>query len=651
MLVRAFRLRGRLAREEDGAVLVFVAVALPVLILFASFVVDMANWFEHKRHLQMQADAAALAGAKEFQFPCDDEPILAEAGAYGGDTYNAQIGGTDPLDVHRLINSYTYYNQPSKTDETVVTGSPCDAKMLDVKLTETDLPWYFKAAQVPFINAHARVSLLQIDTMSGALPVGVPDVNPKKVRVTFINESNGAVLGATDLTRRPGTTNGMAIWDNADLPLPVTTNARHIGMRVAVGGHTSAACGDPQVDCFDAGSSNGLVYARGWTDGNGAQPNPPVAKSVTLFNGSCADPYFSADTGTCTIGVRANVDFGAGDPDSVGAHLTASVGNDDYPLTYDASSDSWSSAASIPVVHGAGPIPIELKWRETKGTVGGDECKEGNGNKCKGTFGIVQRTFGASTARSGPVKLAQISEGDSFWANSFENCSGSACTHNLIATIGIEGSLQNASDASDPVVSLRVTGGSQNQSLDCDPNYSNLSDEIAYGCRPGYTRNKGTLCPGNTSDLWGLDQPWDCVALQTGTAVNQVPEGMNLRVLGARQPTSCTSPNNWDDYPNLDPSDPRIVQVFLTPYGSFNGSGSENVPVTNFATFYVTGWTAQGSGFANPCQGNGDDPVPGNDAGYIVGHFIKYIDNINNSTGSEPCDYDSFGTCVASLTE
>ena len=76
----------------------------------------------------MQADAAALAGAKEFSIPCDDAPILAEAGAYGGDTYNAQIGGTDPLDVHRLINSYTYFNQPSKTDDTVVTGALCAAR-------------------------------------------------------------------------------------------------------------------------------------------------------------------------------------------------------------------------------------------------------------------------------------------------------------------------------------------------------------------------------------------------------------------------------------------------------------------------------------------------------------------------------------------
>jgi hypothetical protein len=76
------------------------------------------------------------------------------------------------------------------------------------------------------------------------------------------------------------------------------------------------------------------------------------------------------------------------------------------------------------------------------------------------------------------------------------------------------------------------------------------------------------------------------------------------------------------------------------------------VPVSDFATFYVTGWTSQGSGFANPCQGNGDDPVPGNDAGYIVGHFIKYIDVLNEGGGgSQLCDLSSFGMCVAVLTQ
>jgi hypothetical protein len=72
--------------------------------------------------------------------------------------------------------------------------------------------------------------------------------------------------------------------------------------------------------------------------------------------------------------------------------------------------------------------------------------------------------------------------------------------------------------------------------------------------------------------------------------------------------------------------------------------------VTDFATFYVTGWTGQGQGFNNPCQGNGDDPVPNNDAGYIVGHFIKYIQTLNTGGGTTACDLGAFGSCVAVMT-
>ena len=82
--------------------------------------------------------------------------------------------------------------------------------------------------------------------------------------------------------------------------------------------------------------------------------------------------------------------------------------------------------------------------------------------------------------------------------------------------------------------------------------------------------------------------------------------------------------------------DPRIVQVFLTKFGAFSDSeGGGTVPVTGFATFYITGWTGQGQGFNNPCQGNGDDPVPNNDAGYIVGHFIKYVQTLNTGGGTK----------------
>jgi Flp pilus assembly protein TadG len=654
MRMSAHTLSSRLRAEERGGTLVMVVVWLPLLVLMITFVVDVANWFEHKRHLQLQADAAALAAAQEVRVPCSDTPILDEAQNYGGAQYNAQIGGTPASNVHMMINSATYFNQSSPVDDTVNTASPCNASMIDVKLTETDLPWLFGINLVPFINAHARVSVMNVDNLNGALPVGVPDVNPKAARVIFIKESTGEVIGSRDLTRQSGLVNGMAVWDNDGSPLPVEVDTGDIGVRIALSGGSSTACGDALVECYDLGSANGMVYVRGWSAaGDGAQPGAPRARDVTLFPGSCGDAYFSSSSLTCTIGVRAKVDFGSGGSAAVGAQLTAVAGGKSYALAYDSTTDRWQSDTVIPVAPGAGPVPVELKWEETNGSQGGNTCTTTGGNKCKGTFGIVQRSFGATPGRSGPIQLAQVFENGVFGANSFEMCSTvqTSCTHQLVVKIGVTGSLKDAQSVNDPVVSLRVVGGSQNQSLDCDPSISQFKDELATGCGPAYTQSQGAPCPSSTSALWSSPQPWSCVALQTGTAVNQVPAGLNKRILGSEKPSSCTSPNNWSQFPNLSPDDPRLVHVFLTPYGSFSGSGSDTVPVSDFATFYITGWTSQGSGFSNPCQGNGDDPVPGNDAGYIVGHFIKYIQRLNDgSSGTQPCDLSSFGMCVAVLT-
>jgi len=642
----------RSAHGEDGGALIMVVFWLPLIVLLLTLVLDAANWFEHKRHLQMQADSAALAAAQEVRFPCDDQPIANTASNYSGSQYNAQIGGTPSSRVHMLINSPTYYNQTSPTDSTVSSGGPCAGSMIDVKMTETDLPWFFGLAKVPFINAHARVTIKKAATNAGSLPIGVPEVNPKSARAYFVNEQTGQVLGSRDLTKTSNVVNGLAIWDNAGAPLPITVNAADIGVRIALSGSSSTTCTDALVQCYDLGSSNGILYAHGWTAaGSGAQPNAPKARGVSLFAGTCSDPYFSSASSSCTIGVRASVDFG-GAPAAVGAKLTAVVGGTSYALSFDSVSGLWQTNAAIPISPNAGPVPVELKWEETIGNQGGNTCKSGNGNKCTGTFGTVQRAFSATDPRSGPIKLAQISENGSFWANSFQMCSSvnTSCTHNLVVRVGIQGNLADAQSVNDPIVQLRVTGGSQNQSLDCDPNLSQLKDELAEGCAPTYSLNQGTACPGNASALWSTPQPWSCTAIQTGTAVNQVGAGMNRRILGIQKPSSCTAPNNWSTFPNLPAGDPRIVQVFLTPYGSFSGSGSTTVPVTGFAAFYVTGWTSQGGGFSNPCEGNGDDPVPG--AGYIVGHFIKYVKTLNDgSGGTETCDLNAFGLCVAVLTD
>jgi len=106
------------ASSESGGVLVLVAVTLPVVIMLASFVIDVGNWYEHKRHLQLQVDSAALAGGGLYAAkPCSNTAISAEARKYagpaatGGGTYNAQVGSTPSANLHVLINSTNFYNQ------------------------------------------------------------------------------------------------------------------------------------------------------------------------------------------------------------------------------------------------------------------------------------------------------------------------------------------------------------------------------------------------------------------------------------------------------------------------------------------------------------------------------------------------------------
>jgi hypothetical protein len=647
------------ARDEKGAVLVMFAVWLPVLLAFIVFVADVGNWFVHKRHLQMQADAGALAGGGVFTCPSGDQAIISMARKYAGDPnavgpYNAQVPPTDPANVHVLVNSTDYWNQGGNdyTDG----GQPCAAKMVDLKLTEADLPLFFGVipglSVVPAINAHARVSIQQLSYAGGGLPIAVPDIDPTKAQAKLIDETTGAVLATTGLANS-GVANGLSIWSNSGSPISVPVSTSRIGLRITLSGTSSTTCGDPLVTCYDLGSADGIVHVRGWSSsGSGAQPNPPLARDARLFPGTCSDPYFSSAGSTCSIGVSAVVDFGVADPTTVGARVTAVVGGVTNPLAYVPATGRWESAGNnfFAVAPGVGPLPVELKWEErmTGGSVNGQACTQGGNNPCKGSFGTVQRTFSANEARSGPIKLAQVWENGSFWANSFQR----GTTHSLVVKIGLVPNLENARDVNDPIVTLRVVGGSQNQSLDCDPNWSNLADELAFGCRPKYRPNTGTACPVSASALWASPEPWDCVALQTGSATNQVPKGLNLRILGDEKPSTCTSPNNWSLFPNIPAGDRRVLNVFMTPFGSFGGSGNDVFPVTKLGTFYITGWTSQGSGFMNPCQGNGDDPVPNNDAGNIVGHFIKYIYGLNDGGGSgEACDFNAFGSCIAVLTE
>jgi len=93
------------ARDERGGVVVLFALLVPTLLLVFAIATDVGNWFVHRRHLQMQVDAAALAGGSLFGncFSTDSATAAAangaiedEAARYAGlasSPYNLQVGG------------------------------------------------------------------------------------------------------------------------------------------------------------------------------------------------------------------------------------------------------------------------------------------------------------------------------------------------------------------------------------------------------------------------------------------------------------------------------------------------------------------------------------------------------------------------------
>jgi hypothetical protein len=686
--------------DERGGVLAIVALALLALVLIVGVVVDVANWKVHKRHLQLQADAAALAAAHSFSFAsCSDSVIMAEAHKYGGPDasgvlalYNEQVGATPASNMHILINSDKYYGDTGAGDNTDPSGSPCSAKYVDIKATETDLPWFIGfGGLVPRINAHARVSVVQQSSANGTLPIAVPNPLPRSAAAIFINEGNGAILGSVPLTDL-GPSGSLELYGSGTSGLPLITVAANTGVVIALSGRTSLSltgtlaqiCQQNLTDCYDLGAdppTQGLSFIRGYsTGGSGAQPNEPILRSVELFpTGACGSAYFS--DGTCTYDFVARIDAGTTLPKAdqiYGANGVTLTSSTDPNCAFVAGADQcWHQNLTLPA--NSGPQDIAVTWEETSGCLDlpcsdkkARDCKVGGGNKCTGTFGNAQRAFSTKDTRSGPIKVVDVCtfDLDTSCTQAYDQSYPAGDQHRFAVTIGIAGTLRNATSVSEPLVVLRVKSQT-GQSLNCDPGWTNLKQELANGCGPTYVPNTGSpdCSTIGRAALWASDKPWSCIAVNTGRQPNDVPAGLNLRILLDEKPPPNSCPplgekghNNWSMFDPTDADgdgtygfpegDPRVLNAYLTTYGAFShvDGTSGSVPVTGFGHFYVTGWYGQGGGFDNPCQGDGDDPVPNNDTGLIVGHFIFYLDKVGGD-GTEPCDPSSISACVIVMTK
>jgi hypothetical protein len=706
--------------DERGAVMTIVAVSLLAMVLTVALVVDVANWKIHKRHLQLQVDAAALAAAGAYSLTtCPSAAVKAAAHRYGGPDastplapFNAQVGGTPASRMHLYINSAGYYGDATYGDDTDTAA--CAGRYVDIKATETNLPWFLGfGGIVSRINAHARVALLQQGSSSSTLPIAVPNPKPTVAGAIFISEANGAVVGTVAL-HDAGPSGALEMYgSDAGTWADIANLPAHTGVVIALSGRPAASfsmagnlatiCGQALTDCYDSSTDPptfGLSYIRGFNpNGSGAQPNPPLLRTVELFAGACPNTaYFSNNTTGCVYDIYARIDKGnlanaAAIFKANGAQLFSS--NDPQCGTLDQTGvgTCWHAQLTLPA--GSGPNNLTMTWEETSGCLdatpctakGATVCTGQNNNKCKGNFenGVpVQRAFSAVDAasghNSGPIKVLRVFKctGDPTCAQPDKQSFPVDSPQKFAVSIGVAGLLRNATGVNDPLVVLRVKSQT-GQSLDCDPLYQNLKTEMWKGCRPIYEPNTGSpdCSTVGTQVLWAMNQPWHCIAVSTGRQPNDISGGLNARLYnGDDQPNTCAPDgtnghNNWHMFDPTDaagdgtygfpPGDPRVLDAYLTTYGAFshvNGT-SGSVPVTGFGHFYVTGYTGNGGGFNNPCYPrppsnyNGphpDDRTPNDDTGLIVGHFIFYLNKLGGDNG-QPCDPTSINACVIVMTK
>jgi hypothetical protein len=652
------------AADERGGVLVFVAIGLPVLLAVFAIALDVGNWFVHHRSLQNQVDAAALAGGDLFGncFTMSPDNAFAamktEAARYAGGAFNTQYGGPYGGTEGFLYNSNSYPSGAVSSDS--VPSNPCTSPYtFDVKGSEQNIPLMLGgllpgSTPLAHIDAHARVELHQEQSTTGELPLAVPDVNPKTVTATFVDEATGnALTGCPNECVFPltntGSVNGLNMWSGpATFPVPSSggsAGGTKIGVRIGLasaGQGCANTPGGPGFACYDNSTQSiGLAVLRAYPTGvNAAQPNPPVLLGVWPSTACSGSPFFSdySLTGgatSCSVVIQATVDFGTGAADptplsgnGVGATLTATVNGSTVPMSY--SSGVWSSApGALTVPQDSGPFDVSLSWAERKGNVTGVTCSTTGANKCTGTWSSVQRVYSGDGTDSGPIQTLSLGEPSASNPGAPYSMPSTPSSHTVTVTVGVSGSLRLSSQ----VILLRTTDASRSSAVQCDgPGATAFRGSIIAGCQTEYQINSADLCP----DSGTAPSPADCVPLETGNMTGPTSQGMDKRF------ATCPA-LNWPNYNTQ--TDPRLVQLLLTDFSYLGGHGSASVPVIGFAEFYVAGW------HGSNCQSS-NMPWPFSFAeknGDIWGYFVKDVIP-NGKPGPNTCDPNALTPCVPIMT-
>jgi len=345
MLVNKARLK-RSDSSERGAVIVMVAIWLPVLALFVSFAVDFAHFFDYSRNLQNRADAAALAAGDTFGGACFGNYTTTQTNAIGqaAQQYSgppnedAANPYTVPDNLPYAYSTFTpsqYKNVPNLTkgtppnfhllldstqnwdaggtDWTMGTGTAkgsslalCNSTdedgnsgpMADVRVTQSNLGLFFPLLGItPSISAHARVNLEAVAGENSEIPIAVRDpASIQCIALNYVNANTGTAINPSPIAMKEEGTDPITndiVWD-VPAGTSITLPSGNVYLQVVTGN-----CGD-NPSTYDP--TGGLLYINTWS--TATSPTTPVITTggVTL-TGTCpadnlSNQYFT--DGVCS---------------------------------------------------------------------------------------------------------------------------------------------------------------------------------------------------------------------------------------------------------------------------------------------------------------------------------------------------------------
>ena len=427
------------------------------------------------------------------------------------------------------------------------------------------------------------------------------------------------------------------------------------------------------ADCF-----SDLTEIRAYTGGTLRQR--PIVSDVT-FGGSITTPctqdaYYARlqpAQSNCRFDAVVNMDWDTrpGNANAFSAILHVGSSNTNYTLSpvtpKPGAGIKWVSewrASGIPISSiGAKDITVEWDWNGpnngtwTPSTGPVVPCTNGGNNQCdqNGTLTVHRVSLGDDPSGNsapladivGLVKVTAAANVSSQFASTPAMSTSTMLTRYLFVglrstiTVGDFGILRNGNS-------------SGTQSLICDPDYTGGQTYQMFrdGCKPPYSYNlfndywwdvgaqhcppRGQWFQQPNANGDYLSEPWKCIPTDTGSSGYQVVDGLATRTGNCVNPqnNSCAGHNytctNAIFYQNANnpfanANDPRIIKIYVIPYGALkNTTGNDEIPVIDFAAFYVTAWKFQNA--VDPCGPGGTSPdtakLGDNEVG---GYFIRYV--------------------------